>query len=113
MNSLTAKGRLPQLRIIPVPGVQLFRYERRVANRWVVCNHSRAVGVVGVYNRRAKALCKSLTANTATGEASQCTSQDTTGKSSRSFSGVKAMSMNVCSLLSGSGKSLQGSKNEH
>lgn len=61
MNSLTAKNRLPQLRMIPIPGVPLFRYERRVSNRWVACNHSRAAGVVGVYYRRAKQLCASLT----------------------------------------------------
>ncbi len=61
MNSLTAYRRLPQLRMIPVPGVPLFRYERRLSNRWVPCNHSRAVAVVGVYYRRAKALCESLT----------------------------------------------------
>lgn len=61
MNSVTVKNRLPQLRMIPIPGVPLFRYERRVSNRWVACNHSRAAGVVGVYYRRAKRLCASLT----------------------------------------------------
>jgi|GEM_PF-1356698 len=62
MNSLTVKNRLPQLRMIPVPGLPLFRYERRVANRWVACNHSRATAIVGVYYRRAKALCANSTA---------------------------------------------------
>lgn len=57
MNSLTVNNRLPQLRMIPVPGQPLFRYERRISNRWVACNHSRARAIVGVYYRRAKALC--------------------------------------------------------
>ena len=61
MNSLTVNNRLPQLRGIPVPGTPLFRYERRLSNRWVPCNHSRAVSIVGVYNRRAKRLCANLT----------------------------------------------------
>ena len=62
MNSVTVNNRLPQLRMIPVPGLPLFRYERRVANRWVACNHSRATAIVGVYYRRAKALCANSTA---------------------------------------------------
>nr|DAI88511.1 MAG TPA: hypothetical protein [Caudoviricetes sp.] len=61
MSSLTAFNRLPQLRMIPVSGTPLFRYERRLSNRWVPCNHSRAVSIVGVYNRRAKRLCANLT----------------------------------------------------
>nr|DAL63548.1 MAG TPA_asm: hypothetical protein [Caudoviricetes sp.] len=61
MNSLTAICRLPQLRMIPVPGQPLFRYERRISNRWVACNHSRARAIVGVYYRRAKALCVNST----------------------------------------------------
>ncbi len=61
MNSVTAFNRLPQLRMIPVPGSPLFRYERRLSNRWVPCNHSRAASIVGVYYRRAKRLCANLT----------------------------------------------------
>lgn len=60
MSSLTAFNRLPQLRMIPVSGTPLFRYERRLSNRLVPCNHSRAVSIVGVYNRRAKRLCANL-----------------------------------------------------
>lgn len=74
MNSLTAKNRLPQLRMIPIPGAPLFRYERRVSNRWVACNHNRALGVVGVFYRRAKRLCASLTAGSKTEGASLSTS---------------------------------------
>ena len=53
MSNLTVNSHLPQLRMIPVPGAPLFRYERMVAGRWVSCNHSRAVSIVGVFNRRA------------------------------------------------------------
>lgn len=70
MNSLTAKSRLPQLRMRPVPGTPLFRYERRVLNRWVSCNHSRASRIVGVFNRKAKKLCGISTGGFVTEEAS-------------------------------------------
>lgn len=70
MTSLTAFNRLPQLRMIPVPGAPLFRYERRIANRWVPCNHSRAVAIVGVYYRKAKRLCAKLTEGSKTTEVS-------------------------------------------
>lgn len=70
MNSLTAKSRLPQLRMKPVPGTPLFRYERRVLNRWVSCNHSRASQIVGVFNRKAKKLCGMSTGGFVTEEAS-------------------------------------------
>lgn len=82
MNSLTAYRRLPQLRMIPVPGVPLFRYERRLSNRWVPCNHSRAVAIVGVYYRRAKALRESSTAGLKTAVGSTCASS--AGNQSRS-----------------------------
>lgn len=70
MNSLTAKSRLPQLRMRPIPGTPLFRYERRVLNRWVSCNHSRARRIVGVFNRKAKKLCGISTGGFVTEEAS-------------------------------------------
>ncbi len=107
MNSLTANSRLPQLRGIPVPGTTLFRYERMVSGRWVACNHSRAASIVGVYSRRARALCRNLTASTKTHEVSLSMSLVTTGKNSRSFSCARATRMSACSPLSGSGKSLK------
>lgn len=70
MNILTAKSRLPQLRMRPVPGTPLFRYERRVLNRWVSCNHSRASRIVGIFNRKAKKLCGMSTGGSVTEEAS-------------------------------------------
>lgn len=82
MSSLTAFNRLPQLRMIPVPGVPGFRYERRVSNRWVPCNHSRAVSIVGVYYRRAKRLCSFLTDGTGTTAACQSALSDGSQKRS-------------------------------
>lgn len=97
MNSLTVKNRLPQLRMIPIPGVPLFRYERRVSNRWVACNHSRAAGVVGVYYRRAKQLCASLTDGSETEGGSPSTSS--AGSQKLSELSTCAKTMNTASAL--------------
>lgn len=70
MSNLTAIPRLPQLRSFPLPDAPLFRYERMVAGRWVACNHSRAVAIVGVYYRKAKRLCAKLTEGSKTTEGS-------------------------------------------
>lgn len=61
MNSVTVNNRLPQLRGIPVIGTSSFRYERMVSGRWVPCNHSRAMAIVGVWRRKGRALCENLT----------------------------------------------------
>lgn len=53
MSNLTENCHLPQLRAIPIQGTPLFQYVRMVSGRWVVCNHSRALAIVGVFNRRA------------------------------------------------------------
>lgn len=66
MSNLIVNLQLPQLRMYPIPGVSSFRYERMVCGKWVECNHSRARGVVGVFNRRAKALCEKLTGSSKT-----------------------------------------------
>lgn len=58
MNSLTVKNRIPQLRAYPVRGYIMFRYERMVSGRWVPCNHSRAMAIVGVWRRRGESLCE-------------------------------------------------------
>ncbi len=71
MNSLTANNRLPQLRGIPVHGTSLFRYERMVSGRWIPCNHSRAIAIVGVFQRRAKRICEHSTDGLKTATASQ------------------------------------------
>ncbi len=56
MNSLTAFNRLPQLKAIPIPGTPMYRYVQKIAGNWVSCNHSRVTAIVGVYNRKVKAL---------------------------------------------------------
>lgn len=71
MNSLTVNNRLPQLRGIPVYGTTLFRYERMVSGRWIPCSHSRAIAIVGVFQRRAKRICEHSTDGLKTVTASQ------------------------------------------
>ncbi len=71
MNSLTVNNRLPQLRGIPVYGTTLFRYERMVSGRWIPCNHSRAIAIVGVFQRRAKRIYEHSTDGLKTVTASQ------------------------------------------
>lgn len=102
MNSLTAKSRLPQLRMIPVPGAPLFRYERRLSNRWVSCNHSRAAAIVGVYYRKAKQLCAKSTVDSKTSTASLCGLSDGSQKRSALSTCGKVTSMNASVRLSSS-----------
>lgn len=107
MNSLTVKNRLPQLRMIPVPGLPLFRYERRVANRWVACNHSRATGIVGVYYRRAKALCANSTDGLKTAGGSLFGLSDGSQRPDASYTCEMGTSMNASALLISSSANLQ------
>ncbi len=71
MNSLTVNYRLPQLRGFPVNGTPSFRYERMVSGRWVACNHSRAMAIVGVWRRKGESLCVKSTGDSGTTEASR------------------------------------------
>lgn len=107
MNSLTVNNRLPQLRGIPVHGTSSFRYERMVSGRWVPCNHSRALAVVGVYSRKAKQLCANLIADLKTTEVSLSELSDGNQKPGVSFISGKAMSMNASALLTNSSANLQ------
>lgn len=102
MNSLTAKSRLPQLRMIPVPGTPLFRYERRLSNRWVSCNHSRAAAIVGVYYRKARQLCANSIAGSETSTASLCGLSVGSQKRSALSTCGKVTSMNASARLSSS-----------
>jgi hypothetical protein len=69
MSNLIVNLQLPQLRMRPIPGVSRFGM-----NAWYAengsCNHSRATAVVGVFNRRVKALCAKLTESSKTTMAS-------------------------------------------
>lgn len=95
MNSVTGFSRLPQLRMIPVPGTSLFRYERRLSNRWVACNHSRARAIVGIYSRKAKQLCANLIGDLKTTGESPSELSGGSQKPGESFTSGKVMSMNV------------------
>ncbi|EBS5029330.1 peptidase [Salmonella enterica subsp. enterica serovar Give] len=103
MSSVTAFNRLPQLRMIPVSGTPLFRYERRLSNRWVPCNHSRAVSIVGIYNRRVKRLCANLTEGSKT--TAECQSVLSAGSQKHSALSicVMAIRMSVLALCGNSG----------
>nr|DAJ95744.1 MAG TPA: hypothetical protein [Caudoviricetes sp.] len=96
MTSLTAFNRLPQLRMIPVQGTPLFRYERRISNRWVPCNHSRAAAIVGVYYRKAKRLCAKLTEGSKTTTA--CPSVLFAGSQKRGALSTCARTMNTVNV---------------
>ena len=107
MTSLTAFNRLPQLRMIPVPGAPLFRYERRIANRWVPCNHSRAVAIVGVYYRKAKRLCAKLTESLETTGAYPSELSDGSQKQAVLSTCGQGMSTNVSALSISSSANFQ------
>lgn len=105
MSNLIVNPHLPQLRMIPVPGLPLFRYECKVSNRWVSCNHSQAAVIVGVYYRRAKRLCVKLTEGSKT--TVECQSVLSAGNQKHSALSTCAMAIrtNASGHLSSSGKS--------
>lgn len=107
MNSLTAKNRLPQLRMIPVPGLPLFRYERRVANRWVACNHSRAMAIVGVWRRKGESLCVKSTGDSGTTAASRFGLSGGSQRPDASYTCEMGTSMNASALSISSSANLQ------
>lgn len=100
MNSLTVKNRIPQLRAYPVRGYIMFRFERMVSGRWVPCNHSRAMAIVGVWRRRGESLCENLTDGSKTTTASRFALSDGSRKPAALSTCVKAMSMSVSVRLS-------------
>lgn len=100
MNSLTVKNRIPQLRAFPVQGYIMFRYERMVSGRWVPCNHSRAMAIVGVWRRRGESLCENLTDGSKTTTASRFALSDGNRIPAALSTCVKAMNMSVSARLS-------------
>lgn len=100
MNSLTVKNRIPQLRAYPVRGYIMFRYERMVSGRWVPCNHSRAMAIVGVWRRRGESLCENLTAGSKITAGFSSALSDGNRKPAALSTCVKAMSMSVSARLS-------------
>lgn len=107
MNSLTVNHRLPQLRGVPILGTSSFRYERMVSGRWVACNHSRALAIVGVWRRKAESVCAILTGDSKTTEVSPSELSDGNQKPGVSFISGKAMSMSASAPLSNSSVNLQ------
>jgi len=107
MNSLTVNNRLPQLRGIPVVGTPSFRYERMVSGRWVECNHSRAMGIVGVWRRKGESLCMNLTGDSKTTTASRSVSSDGSQILDALYTFAKVTNMSASALLTSSSVNLQ------
>lgn len=107
MNSLTVNHRLPQLRGVPVHGASSFRYERMVSGRWVPCNHSRAMAIVGVWRRKAEVLCQKLTASSETTTASRFGLSGGSQRVDALYTCATATSMSASALLSNSSANLQ------
>lgn len=116
MNSLTRNKGIPQIRCRSVAGSDTarFLYEANLQGEWVPINYQFVAWLVEDTKIRHEAeQCKSLTESTATGEGTSSGLPATTGKSSKSYSDVKTMSMTVCSQLSNFATNSQGLKNEH
>jgi len=107
MNSLTVNYRLPQLRGFPVNGTPSFRYERMVSGRWVACNHSRAMAIVGVWRRKGESLCVKSTGDSGTTAASRFGLSGGSQRPDASYTCEMDTSMNASALLSNSSANLQ------
>lgn len=107
MNSVTVNNRLPQLRGIPVVGTSSFRYERMVSGRWVPCNHSRAMAIVGVWRRKGRALCENLTGDSETTEVFPSTPSDGSPRLDALYTFAKGTIMSASALLNNSSVNLQ------
>lgn len=107
MNSVTVINRLPQLRGIPVVGTSSFRYERMVSGRWVPCNHSRAMAIVGVWRRKGRALCENLTGVSEITMASRCASSGGSQRLDALYTFANGTIMSASALLSNSSVNLQ------
>lgn len=116
MNSLTRNMGTPQIRCRSMAGSDAtpFLYEANLQGEWVPINYQFVAWLVEDTKIRHEAeRCKSLTESTVTGGETSSGLPVTTGKSSKSYSDVKTMSMTVCGLLSNSAKNSQGLKNDY
>lgn len=107
MNSLTVNHRLPQLRGFPVNGTPSFRYERMVSGRWVACNHSRAMAIVGVWRRKGESLCVKSTGDSGTTAASRYGLSGGSQRPDASYTCEMGTSMNASALSISSSANLQ------
>jgi len=107
MNSLTVNHRLPQLRGFPVNGTPSFRYERMVSGRWVACNHSRAMAIVGVWRRKGESLCVKSTGDSGTTAASRFGLSGGSQRPDESYTCEMGTSMNASALSISSSANLQ------
>jgi len=107
MNSLTVNHRLPQLRGFPVNGTPSFRYERMVSGRWVACNHSREMAIVGVWRRKGESLCVKSTGDSETTAAFRFGLSGGSQIPDALYTFAKVTNMNASALLSNSSANLQ------
>ncbi len=107
MNSLTVIHRLPQLRGFPVNGTPSFRYERMVSGRWVACNHSRAMAIVGVWRRKGESLCVKSTGDSGITAASRFGLSGGSQRPDASYTCEMGTSMNASALSISSSANLQ------
>ena len=107
MNSLTVNHRLPQLRGFPVNGTPSFRYERMVSGRWVACNHSRAMAIVGVWRRKGESLCVKSTGDSGTTAESRFGLSGGSQRPDASYTCEMGTSMNASALSISSSANLQ------
>ena len=107
MNSLTVNHRLPQLRGFPVNGTPSFRYERMVSGRWVACNHSRAMAIVGVWRRKGESSCVKSTGDSGTTAASRSGLSGGSQRPDESYTCEMGTSMNASALSISSSANLQ------
>ncbi len=107
MNSLTVNHHLPQLRGFPVNGTPSFRYERMVSGRWVACNHSRAMAIVGVWRRKGESLCLKSTGDSGTTAASRFGLSGGSQRPDASYTCEMGTSMNASALSISSSANLQ------
>ena len=116
MNSLNRYRPAKQFRCMPLLGDSPFRYVEIVRSQDGSHNYQPENGLVDAFfhlNEKGRDEWKSLTGSTEIGAETSSVSSATTGKSSKSYSDVKTMSMTVCSQLSNSATNSQGLKNDY
>ncbi len=113
MNIVSRYRPVTQFRCLPLVGNSPFDYVQRLPADDGSNNYQPARDLVGAFsamNEKGREVWNSLTGGTGITGVSKCTSLVMTGKNDRSSSCVAVTRTSACSLLSGSGKNLAGSR---
>ena len=113
MNIVNRYRPARQFRCRPLVGNAPFGYDEILPGADGSHNYQPAgdmVGAFSVMNEKGREVWNSLTGGTGITGESKCTSLVMTGKNDRSSSCVAVTRTSACSLLSGSGKNLAGSR---